>query len=1509
MSEKSIAVVTSFWDGDLAQASAQWAWLDRLGMKGSYDHYHLYKFNKERLGYHTFDKVLYMDFNNVFKDYISKPHPVGPNLSFVYAFKEMQRLGYFYMLWLEPDCIPLSDKLIESYRNFANDHPELPIIGGPTGGGLEFKNHYPGCSMYNLSVISKLPWDDFTSTDADKSFDIWMAIKLQYIELLPETDEVANSIIYGNKRYKWKRLSMPAPVMARVFDHWRPHKFLRKKEVFERILSGKYIQFHSCKSSEIYSMLLRKFPAKARLVTIEHVGHFQGDAGLDGFLARIESEIENSSSEQILVISSLSKLPLLASKQFTESFCAHDVVCATLEQDGEVMAIRDYEEAAFWFEAICIQIGRRLRNEPDCLPITVAFPRHYLKSIVGKLKRNDPGILLNSKYFQWLFKRETPVPSSSRLAKFKDIHLGARAILLCNGPSLNEVDFKRISDGDFVVFGLNKIFLGIERFGVNLDYIVSVNKKVIEQSADEFNGLKVTKFIGSRVDESLIPESEYTYHIKSSHLPVHATRFSRDISEYVHEGWTVTHAALQIIHYMGIREVYILGMDHRFKQHVPGKENQKSIISGADLDHFNPSYFGYGKEWDLPDLRNSEISYKSARVSFAASGGDVFDCTINGACQVFKKLPIEVLYNYGVALNKSRSSLTDVDVTIVIPFFNPGKYFERAIGSIYRQGLMKYEVLLIDDGSTDGSRSLAKFISDRDVRYKLLDNLHSKGVSGARNTGLDHASGRFIAFLDADDVYDDFSLSKRLHRITSDDHLKMVHSVVRLVDENGRDLGIKIGRKSDISFNDCYTNPVHLNGVLISSSALDRIRFDEKYSNGEDWNFVAEIFRSGIRSLFLSDADAVYRVNDTSAVMSDIVGHEEALVEIVNHIYTPSLGKNISKGSSKGLSVPSLDEVLLQRRASTLINLILMLGGITDCARYLKDNSVCEYLLSRSDAQLSSLFLVPAARLFKINMSAGERLDQRRGKVILDHIVTLEINRIIPNLYKFINERFIDGSESTVDTKVPLLGHFARSDSAHYDETIAIRQYFLSRKSGLMVDIGAHEGYALMPFLNDGWHVFAFEPDNKNRTKLLERLTKHKNKHLVSLDTRCVSNKPQKSVSFFASEQSTGISGLSAFHETHQESQKVDITTLTEFFEDKSLPEVDFLKIDTEGHDLFVLQGFPWERGKPAVIECEFEDTKTVPLGYTFHDLARFLVDKGYTVYVSEWHPIIRYGIRHDWRQLMRYPCELADPKGWGNLLAFRDPIDEQALIAAVKKVLKVGAGETAQMSVAQPKPAASAQSAVAIQVSGANLGFRFEPGAHFTSIAPNQWRFTDADAKQKLWVAAMDSPGPTLGRSFIGSLRVMADRAMTVNISCGRYNVKSEYEGTTKGVVLTPGVPQTVKLDIQFKQAHQALKLQVEVLDLPGGGSAVLTIDSLGIGESLASIWERVGAGNFDLRTANRLFRESDYLAALGIYLWLSQQRPLSMYADNAVKAARKAGMPWVNTPDELVWITAVDQ
>jgi len=254
---------------------------------------------------------------------------------------------------------------------------------------------------------------------------------------------------------------------------------------------------------------------------------------------------------------------------------------------------------------------------------------------------------------------------------------------------------------------------------------------------------------------------------------------------------------------------------------------------------------------------------------------------------------------------------------------------------------------------------------------------------------------------------------------------------------------------------------------------------------------------------------------------------------------------------------------------------------------------------------------------------------------------------------------------------IAAVGPFHRGRHCHIDETAVIHE-LIKADQGVMIDVGAHQGSSLIEFLDDGWSIYAFEPDDSNRAILQERLGRHPNKERVIVDSRCVGREPQSGAAFFSSEESSGISSLAAFHPTHVASQRVDITTLESLLAEQKLETVDFLKIDTEGYDLFVLQGFPWGSGiRPRVIECEFEDAKTISLGYSYHDLAAFLTKRGYKIWVSEWHPVIRYGIRHDWRKLEPYPCELESREAWGNLLAFDGSVEDANLVAIVKARLK----------------------------------------------------------------------------------------------------------------------------------------------------------------------------------------------------------------------------------------------
>lgn len=252
----------------------------------------------------------------------------------------------------------------------------------------------------------------------------------------------------------------------------------------------------------------------------------------------------------------------------------------------------------------------------------------------------------------------------------------------------------------------------------------------------------------------------------------------------------------------------------------------------------------------------------------------------------------------------------------------------------------------------------------------------------------------------------------------------------------------------------------------------------------------------------------------------------------------------------------------------------------------------------------------------------------------------------------------------------------SRDARAHIDECRIVAAILNDDgpETHVMIDVGAHYGSSLSPFAERGWFILAFEPDQENRAVLERRYGGHPD---LVIDPRAVTDTEAPAQVFYSSSVSTGIRGLLPFHESHHEAASVQVTTLAASMAELGIERVDFLKIDVEGYDLAVLRGFPWASLQPDAVVCEFEDSKTLQLGHRWQDIAEFLAARGYAVYVSEWYPIVRYGIRHDWRSLRAYPCELEDADSWGNLIAFRvRPLDAdlaRAVTLSLKQESSVG--------------------------------------------------------------------------------------------------------------------------------------------------------------------------------------------------------------------------------------------
>lgn len=212
-----------------------------------------------------------------------------------------------------------------------------------------------------------------------------------------------------------------------------------------------------------------------------------------------------------------------------------------------------------------------------------------------------------------------------------------------------------------------------------------------------------------------------------------------------------------------------------------------------------------------------------------------------------------------------------------------------------------------------------------------------------------------------------------------------------------------------------------------------------------------------------------------------------------------------------------------------------------------------------------------------------------------------------------------------------------------------------------MIDVGAHFGESSAPFSEMGWRVLAFEPDaDPAKQSAIQNILNGRSRlYRCALSAAAATDQV-----FYNSAVSTGISGLIPFHDSHQQTNSVEVRTLKEVLAEVGITHVDFLKIDTEGTDLFVLQGLAWAV-MPDVVLCEFEDLKTRHVGYSYRDLGNYLVAAGYRVMMSEWFPIERYGAQHQWRRAQWFPSEVAVPDAWGNFIAVK-PVRLPAFMKAL---------------------------------------------------------------------------------------------------------------------------------------------------------------------------------------------------------------------------------------------------
>jgi hypothetical protein len=223
-------------------------------------------------------------------------------------------------------------------------------------------------------------------------------------------------------------------------------------------------------------------------------------------------------------------------------------------------------------------------------------------------------------------------------------------------------------------------------------------------------------------------------------------------------------------------------------------------------------------------------------------------------------------------------------ISVIIPTHNGERTLGETIESVLRQTFTNWELIVIDDGSTDSTPAILSQIADSRLKVFSYDNA---GVAASRNRGLAHASGAFVAFLDHDDLWTPDKLQAQCRALQRNPQAAVAYSLVDCIDASGHFLhpASRITESGDVharllltDFVDTTSNP------LIRRRALDKVGgFNPSFAGADDWEI---LLRLAARNPFVCvpEVQVLYREHPDSQSF-DVTAMEEAVLGVCESAY------------------------------------------------------------------------------------------------------------------------------------------------------------------------------------------------------------------------------------------------------------------------------------------------------------------------------------------------------------------------------------------------------------------------------------------------------------------------------------------------------------------------------------------------------------------------------------------------------------------------------------------------
>jgi teichuronic acid biosynthesis glycosyltransferase TuaG len=197
-------------------------------------------------------------------------------------------------------------------------------------------------------------------------------------------------------------------------------------------------------------------------------------------------------------------------------------------------------------------------------------------------------------------------------------------------------------------------------------------------------------------------------------------------------------------------------------------------------------------------------------------------------------------------------------VSVITPSYNSSRFIKETIKSVQAQTYDNWEMIIVDDKSTDNTITIIEEIKQEDNRIKLIQLSTNSGAAIARNTAIKKAKGRFIAFLDSDDLWLPTKLEQQTKFMLSNDYA-FTFTNYRIMKENGKKTEIVAKVTKDIDYNGLLKNTIiGCLTVMLDTTKIDNIEM-VNIRTRQDFVLWLSILKRGFKAYGLNEELALYR--------------------------------------------------------------------------------------------------------------------------------------------------------------------------------------------------------------------------------------------------------------------------------------------------------------------------------------------------------------------------------------------------------------------------------------------------------------------------------------------------------------------------------------------------------------------------------------------------------------------------------------------------------------------------